>query len=372
LLDRSLEALPMERQLTERAQHKRGLTSPEMAVILAYTKNTLYDRLIGTSLPDDPFLRGELHDYFPSALQDRYPFEIDEHPLRREIITTRLVNNMVNNAGTTFEFRLSMETGADVEELARAHTVARVVFDMQELWNSVRELDNQVSSEVQTRMRLEGRTITERATRWLVVNRRPPIDIAWQIQFFDEPVSWLLEHLPELLTGREADLFEHRHTELVKKGVPDELARRVASLPPAYSSLGIVENSRATGTELAEVARVHFTLGEHLELGRLLERIVGLPRADRWQTMARAALRDDLHALQAAITAQVLQHTDEGGDVESRVEEWKAQDSVVVSRACQTLGEIVDSDSFDLARLSVGLRVVRSLLRNEQLAEQPA
>jgi glutamate dehydrogenase len=103
-----------------------------------------------------------------------------------------------------------------------------------------------------------------------------------------------------------------------------------------------------------------------------LERIVALPRADRWQTMARAALRDDLHALQAAITAQVLQHTEEGRDVEARVEEWKAQDSVVVSRACQTLGEIVDSDSFDLARLSVGLRVVRSLLRNEQLAEQPA
>jgi glutamate dehydrogenase len=372
LLDRALEALPTERQMNERAQHKLGLTPPEMSVLLAYTKNTLYDRLIGSSLPDDPFLRGELHAYFPSALQDRYPFEIDEHPLRREIITTRLVNNMVNNAGTTFEFRLSMETGADLEDLARAHTVARVVFDMQELWAAVRELDNDVSSDVQVRMRLEGRTITERATRWLVVNRRPPIDIAWQIQFFDEPVSWLLEHLPEVLTGREADLFERRYTDLVKKGVPEGLARRVACLPPAYSSLGIVENSRAAGTELAEVARVHFTLGEHLQLGRLLERIVGLPRADRWQTMARAALRDDLHALQAAITAQVLQHTEEGGAPEARVEEWKSQDSVVVSRACQTLGEIVDSDSFDLARLSVGLRVVRSLLRNEQLAEQSA
>ncbi|HSK26718.1 MAG TPA: NAD-glutamate dehydrogenase [Jiangellales bacterium] len=366
LLDRSLEALPTERQLMERAQHKHGLTSPEMAVLLAYTKNTLYDRLIGTTLPDDTFLRGELHDYFPSPLRDRYPFEIDEHPLRREIITTRLVNNMVNNAGTTFEFRLSMETGADVEDLARAHTVARVVFDMQELWDAVRALDNRVPSDVQTRMRLEGRTITERATRWLVVNRRPPIDIAWQIQFFDEPVSWLLEHLPEVLVGRELDLFRHRFETLTGQGVPEDLARRVACLPPAYSSLGIVENSRVTGTDLAEVACVHFTLGEHLQLGRLLERIVALPRADRWQTMARAALRDDLHSLQAGLTAQVLQHTEEDGDAETRVKAWKAQDAVVVSRACQTLGEIVDSDSFDLARLSVGLRVVRSLLRSDE------
>ena len=212
-------------------------------------------------------------------------------------------------------------------------------------------------------MRLAGRTITERATRWLSVNRRPPIDIAWQIGFFEEPIARLLVALPEVLVGRELDLFTQRLESLQQAGVPDGLATRVAVLPPAYSGLGMVDTSLTTGTDLIEVARVHFTLGAFLELGRLLERIVSLPRHDRWHTMARAALRDDLHGLQAMLTAQVIQHTDETADPQTRVETWAAQDEVMVGRAQQILREIVESDSFDLARLSVGLRAVRGLQR---------
>jgi glutamate dehydrogenase len=229
----------------------------------------------------------------------------------------------------------------------------------------VAALDNAISADMQTRMRLEGRTITERATRWLVVNRRPPIDIASQIEFFQAPIARLLEELPNVLLGRELDLYVERRDRLIKAGVSEELATRVAVLPPAYAGLGIVEVSTSTGTDLIEVARVHFKLGEHLALGQLLERIVALPRTDRWQTMARAALRDDLHAVQTALTAQIIQNTEDGMDTKARVKAWAAQDSVVVGRARETLREITESDKFDLARLSVGLRVVRSLLRAE-------
>jgi len=363
LLDRRLEFLPTDRQFGERMQAGRGLTGPELSVLLAYTKNTIYAELVETALPDDPYLRNALHAYFPSALRERYPDRIDEHPLRREIITTMLVNELVNEAGTTFAFRLGMETGGTTEDLARAHTVAGVVFRMPELLAAVQALDTVVPADLQTRMRLEGRTITERATRWLAVNRRPPIDIAWQIGFFEAPIARLLEELPGVMMGRELDLFARRRDSLLKAGVPEDLAIRVAVLPPAYAALGIVETSLTTGTDLVEVARVHFKLGEYLTLGRLLERIVALPRTDRWQTMARAALRDDLHAVQTALTAQVIQQTEEGLDTKARVKAWAAADSVVVGRARDTLREIVESESFDLARLSVGLRVVRSLLR---------
>jgi len=362
-LDRPLEFLPTDRQFRERLQAGRGLTCPELAVLLAYTKNTIYAQLVGSTLPDDLYLRNALHAYFPSALRDRYPDRIDEHPLRREIITTIVVNELVNEAGTTFGFRLGMETGSTIEDLARAHTVAGVVFRMPELLTSVAALDTVVPADLQTQMRLEGRTITERATRWLAVNRRPPIDIAWQIEFFEAPIARLLAELPDVLVGRELDLFVERRDSLLRAGVPEDLAVRVAVLPLAYAGLGIVESSLTTGTDLIEVARVHFKLGEHLALGQLLERIVALPRTDRWQTMARAALRDDLHAVQTALTAQVIQRTEEGLDVKTRVRAWAEADTVVVARARETLREIVDSESFDLARLSVGLRVVRSLLR---------
>ncbi len=364
-IDRGIEALPTDRQMAERVSSGRGLASPEVAVVLAYTKNLMYEELLAGHLPDDPYLTAALHAYFPSALRERYPARIDEHPLRREIITNVVVNQLVNEAGTTFAYRLGMETGGSVEELARAHTVAGAVFRMPELYAGIRELDNVVPFELQTDMRLAGRTITERATRWLTVNRRPPIDIAWQIGFFEEPIARLLVTLPEVLAGRERDLYDQRYDALADAGVPEELATRVAVLPPAYSGLGMVDTSLTTGTDLVEVARVHFTLGAFLQLGRLLERIVSLPRHDRWHTMSRAALRDDLHAVQAALAAQVIQHTDEAAEPQTRVETWAAQDEVVVDRAQQMLNEIVEGDSFDLARLSVGLRSVRGLLRSD-------
>ncbi|HEU0042161.1 MAG TPA: NAD-glutamate dehydrogenase domain-containing protein, partial [Jiangellaceae bacterium] len=363
LLDRTIEALPTDRQMVERINSGRGLTSPELSVLLAYTKNTMYAELLEGTLPDDSYLIAALHAYFPSALRERFDDRIDDHPLRPEIITNMVINQLVNEAGITFAFRLQMETGGSLEDLARAHTVAGVTFRMPELMSAITALDNVVPAELQTRMRLEGRTITERATRWLVVNRRPPIDIAWQTGFFEAPIARLLEALPDVLVGRELDLFVQRRDDLLAVGVPKELAERVAVLPPAYAGLGMVENSLNTGTDLLEVARVHFTVGEHLELGWLLERIVALPRDDRWQTMARAALRDDLHAVHAAITAQVIQHTEEGLDPSSRVHTWAGQDEAVVSRVRRMLREIVESENFDLARLSVGLRVVRSLLR---------
>jgi glutamate dehydrogenase len=364
-LDREIEFLPSDKQFADRMHAGKGLTAPEMAVLLAYTKNIMQNELDDTSLPDEPYLRNALHAYFPTPIRERYSERIDDHPLRREIITTMVVNEMVNQAGMTFGFRLAMETGGTLEDLARAHTVAGVVFQMPELMAAVKALDNKVPAELQTQMRLEGRRITERATRWLVVNRRPPIDISWQIEFFDEPVARLLETLPDVLVGRELDLFLERRDALVSAGVPEDLAVRVAVVPPAYAGLGMVENSLKTGTDLLDVARVHFTLGEHLDLGRLLERIIALPRSDRWQTMARAALRDDLHSVHAGLTAQVIQFTEESADPKDRVDAWTGQDTVVVERVRRTLGEIVEGEAFDLARMSVGLRMVRSLLRSE-------
>ncbi len=363
-LDRALEYLPSDRQLLERQQQGAGLTAPEFAVLLAYTKNLMYAELVETSLPDDEYLRTELHGYFPRPIRERYPDQIDEHPLRREIITTRVVNNLVNNAGTTYAYRLAIETGASLEDLARAHTVARVAFVAQQLWATIEALEGHVAADVLTRMRLEVRTIVERASRWLVTNRRPPIDIGAQVELFAEPVARVMEELPAVLCGRELALFEERRDNLLGAGVPKEVAVRVAALPPAYASLGIVEVHTATGADLHEVARVHFKLGERLWLGRLLERIVALPRQDRWQTMARAALRDDLHAVHAALTAQVLTDTEADPEAEQRVDAWMEQDAVVVARAAQTLADIVDGDQHDLARLSVGLRVVRTLLRS--------
>jgi glutamate dehydrogenase len=156
--------------------------------------------------------------------------------------------------------------------------------------------------------------------------------------------------------------MQARRDALVAKGVPSDLALKVAVLPPAYTILNIVETAKRDDVDPLEVARVHFALGERLGLSMLVARILALPRNDRWQTMARAALRDDLHAVHARLTAQVLAGAGTDQPVPVRIADWEEQDSVVVSRAVGTLEEICSDEQADLARLSVGLRVVRTLL----------
>jgi glutamate dehydrogenase len=361
-LDRSLEDLPSENALAERQQASQGLSGPEFCVLLAYAKITLADDLLDSDLPEDEYLRTELYRYFPSALRERYAGGMDDHPLRREIITTCVVNNLVNNAGMTFVYRLGEEMGASPEDIARAHTVARVVFGMQEVWAAIEALDFRVDSAYQTAMRLESRRLGERATRWLLSNRRQPIDVEKTIGDFADGVAALMAVLPDVLRGSDLTMLERRRDDLTENGVPAELALTVASMPVAISALDVVEVSRSTGRSVEEVAAVYFDLSDRLLLARLHERIVALPRDDRWKTMARAALRDDLRTAHAALTADVLRQGPDEADPEQRFLAWEADSAAAVSRARQTLDEISAADTFDLATLSVALRVIRTLL----------
>ncbi len=364
ILNRALEFLPSRKDVAARLERGGGLTVPELAVLMAYTKIALADELLETDLPDDPFLRIDLREYFPTRMQADYEQQMDDHPLRREIVVTQVVNDLVNGAGITYFHRLSGETGASAEELVRANFVAREIFGSRAFVDTVYSFDNRIDAETQVRMRIDMRTLVERASRWLVSNRRPPLDSEGTVATFQPRVAELLVALPDLLTGRTKMAFEARRARLEARGVPADLAVRSAALTPAYAVLTIIETAlRAPGggADPVEVGRLHFALGERLMTSSLVERIVALPRDDRWQTMARAALRDDLQAVHGALTAQVLESTDAGLSVEERIATWEERNRVLVERAVRTLQEICSDEEADLARMSVGLRVVRKL-----------
>ncbi|HEU5455244.1 MAG TPA: NAD-glutamate dehydrogenase domain-containing protein, partial [Nocardioides sp.] len=133
LLDRELEALPSRKAMSTLIERKEGLTVPELSVLLAYTKIVLADELLATDVADDPFLRSDLFSYFPSPMRQTYRDQMEAHPLRREIVITQVVNDLVNGAGMTFVPRLSGETGASAAELTRANFVAREIFGSLEL-----------------------------------------------------------------------------------------------------------------------------------------------------------------------------------------------------------------------------------------------
>ncbi|MFB4266249.1 NAD-glutamate dehydrogenase [Nonomuraea sp. GTA35] len=367
LVNRELEFLPSDKTLAERRQARLGLTAPEFSVLLAYTKLVADAELLGSDLPDDPYLASWLVSYFPSALRERFRTYMDEHPLRREIITTCVVNELVNSAGTTFMFRFGEETGASTPDIVRAYLVAREVFDLPSFYRAVEGLDNKADTGTQIAMLLEARKLVERGARWLLVNRRPPLDLAGSVSFFVKGVNGLLAHIPKLLTGPDLSAYEERRDSFVARGVPLELAERVAGMVPAYSTLDLVEISSLTGRPVNEVAEVYFDLADRLQLARLRERIIALPRDNRWNSIARSALRDDLYAAHASLTRDVLAHSKPGLPPEERLARWSEANSAAVSRARQTLSEIWESDNFDLATLSVALRAIRTLVAASNL-----
>ena len=249
-------------------------------------------------MPEDPYLSAEFEAYFPSPLPERFGAVMREHRLRREITATQVVNNMLHGGGTTFTFRLHEETGARASDIARAYTVAREVFQMRPQWAEIEALDNRVSAETQTAMLLEGRRLVERGTRWLLRNRRRPLAIADTVSHFAPGAAVLYESMPKLLerAGRRAARAPRRRAAR-EPACPTSLAVRVAGLPAMFAALDIVEVAHETGLDVERVAAVHFRLGSGLELHWLRDRIVALPRDDRWSALARAALRDDLYSL---------------------------------------------------------------------------
>ncbi|WP_354640812.1 NAD-glutamate dehydrogenase [Kitasatospora camelliae] len=362
-LDRALEFLPTERQIRERQQAGRGLSQPELSVLLAYTKITLADELLATELPDDPYFRDALHQYFPSALRARFGDAIDNHPLRREIITTLIVNDTINRGGCTFAFRLREETGATMEEIARTHAAARAVFGLEQLWDEIEGLDTQVAALTQTKMRLHVRRLVERATRWMLNNRRQPLDIAGTIEFFHDRVNQVWDSLPKPLRGEDLGWFESVYEELAAAGVPEGLATRVAGLSSAFPTLDIVGVADRSDADVMEVAELYYDLADRLQITHLLDRIIELPRTDRWSSMARAAIREDLFAAHAALTADVLACGPEGSSPEERYTAWSDLNGTLLSRARTTLDDIRGSDNYELSSLSVAMRVIRTLLR---------
>ncbi|MFJ4903857.1 MULTISPECIES: NAD-glutamate dehydrogenase [unclassified Streptomyces] len=362
-LDRALEFLPTDRQVRELLSAGKGLSQPELAVLLAYTKITAAQELIGTSLPDDEYLQKLLHAYFPRQLREQFPEAVDGHALRREIITTVLVNDTVNSGGSTFLHRLREETGASIEEIVRAQVAAREIFGLARVWDAVEALDNRVAADVQTRIRLHSRRLVERGSRWLLGNRPQPLEIAGTIDFFRAGVEQVWAELPKMLMGADQEWYRSILEELTEAGVPDELAQRVAGFSSAFPALDIVAIADRTGTDPLSVAEVYYDLADRLSITQLMDRIIELPRADRWQSMARASIREDLYAAHAALTGDVLSVGGDSATPQERFEAWEEKNAAILTRSRSTLEEIQGSDAFDLANLSVAMRTMRTLLR---------
>jgi glutamate dehydrogenase len=361
-LNRELESLPSDETLSERRSEGGGLVAPEFAILVSYAKITLYRDLLDSDLPEDPYFSAELRRYFPTPLRERFGDRMDEHRLRREIVATRVANELVNRAGPSFVFRLGEETGAGPEEISRAFTAAVEVFDLRATWGGIESLDDEVDAATQTGMLLEWRRLVERSTRWLLRNRRPPLDVASTVAYFREEAPNLASSIHRFMIDGEKKAVDESAARLMQEGVPADLAQRVATFGAMYSALDVVDVAVAGEEEPETTAGVYFSLGDRLRVHWLRHHVESLPRDNRWRALARAALRDDVYGLQAAMTAAVLRDTPEEMAVKERIEAWASVNNDAINRTLHVLSDINASGAFDLATLSVALREVRNLV----------
>ena len=367
-LDRALEALPDDAELAER---ETGLTTPELAVLLSSVKNVLKEQIVASELPDEPWTAEVVASYFPGEVARRFPEQVARHRLRREIVALVLVNEIVNRGGTSFVFRAVEETGAAPADVLRAYVVVREVYALPEFWAAVEALDGTAPVAAQTALFLTVRRLMDRAVRWLLQNRRTPLDVTGEIAALRPGVQELLPQVESLYRGAERKSLHQQAASLRRQGAPAELAMWAARVVYGFGLLDIVEVAAARECPLLEVAGVYFALSERFRVDAILSRISALPRENRWQTLARMALRYDLYAALAALTSEVLGATSPAADPADRVFAWEQRGAAPVARARAAIDEVAPAPGqsgrsgvdADLAALSVLLRQIRTLVR---------
>ncbi len=362
-LNRAIEFLPSEEGLLERRKANRGLTRPELAVILAYSKIDIYNGLLAGDVAEDPYLANELETYFPTPLQKRYGELMPKHRLRREIICTAVTNSLVNRMGSTFAQRMQEETGADASTVARAYTIARESFDMSKLWEAVEELDNQVPASVQISVGVQSSRLLKHVTRWLIDRQREHLDIAATVPLYQPGVAALVQHLPGVLSETELMIFNAGVQQYTDVGVPETLAKRIAAIGPLYAGFDMADVARESKLPIEVVGKVYFHIGRELELGWLRNQIEDLSVDGHWQAVARGTLREDLYAQQRALTAQALNGAKDSRAAMKQLDQWLEAHRGRVEHTRRVLSDMKAANIADFPSLSVALQEIRKLAR---------
>ncbi len=360
-LNRKLEFLPMDEEIAERKAARIGLVTPELAVLLAYSKIELYDAVVASNVPEDPYISTALARYFPAPLRERFAPQIVQHPLRREIIATHVVNSMANRVGPTFVSRLAGELGAAPPDIVRAYMATREVFGLVPIWRDIEALDNVVDNAVQTAMIVDVGRLILRGTMWFLRHREWIADLQATLGHFSPGVARLAEGLREFVTEGYRGELDAMAGGYVDKGVPEALAARIASLEELYSALDLVEVAVETGRPEAMVAAVYFALGGDLDLHWLGRQIGALPAESRWQALARSALRVDLSNQARALAADALRlspDADQAGDVIAR---WCERHAFQIERYRHVLADVKSAAATEMPMLSVLLRELRAM-----------
>ncbi|MFT5808308.1 MAG: glutamate dehydrogenase [Moritella dasanensis] len=360
-LNRQLEFLPSEDELAERLGKNEGLTRPELAVLLAYAKMQLKEQLNCPEVFEDEFLSELLITAFPQLLQDKYKVQMQDHPLRNEIIATQLANEIINDMGLNFVGRMQDETGSTVVEIAKCFVIAKHVIGMENMWDIVTGLDNKVDSSTQLDMLFESRRYIRRASCWLVRYRDRNMSISDTIAFYKPIYKGMKENTEQVLVDADKEKQSKRINALIEKSVPADIANEIVHQNTLFSVFDIADLCKQHQVPMSLVQSVFFSLGNKLQLHDFMHQINLQPVANHWQALARAAFREELALQQRSLTSVVLSTCSSTGKCDIIIDEWLSDHDALVVRWLQMLADFNMSSSHEFAKFSVALRELNLL-----------
>lgn len=365
-LVRSLEGLPDDDGLTQRQRDGDGLTRPEFSLLLSYAKMNMFNRILASPLPDDPYFSLDLIRYFPRHLRgDEWRDAIMAHPLRREIIATTLANSFVNRAGPTVPIDISERTGMDIGTVTMAFAIIKDVFDLRDWWRQIEQGDNTISATAQAAMFRWIIRLIERGCIWLLSNVPQPYAAIPLIERFRPGIRALRDFLHDFTPAANQAEITRISTELIAAGTPAALADDIARIPLLFAGLDIVRAAEETGLSVEQVAKPYFMVGDRFGMAWLRLQAVPLSSTNLWRRQAVAAIIDDLYAYQRDLTIQILSSAAGAHQVPDQhtfMDQWMAQRHQAISRLDQLIAELHVIGPIDFAMLAVANRQLKSLM----------
>ena len=358
LLDRQIEYLPSDAELAERKSRGEGLTRPELAVLLSYSKLVAFDELLQSDVPEDPYLSKELQRYFPGPLQKKYAQAMEQHRLKREIIATAVTNTMINRMGATFLLRMQEDSGRSYGEVAKAFTITRETLEARALWLEIDALDGKVAESVQIDALQVIWNLQRSFTRWLLSRPGAIPDITTAVERYHDGFRDIRAG-ENILPDSQRPEYEACLADWLGKGVPAGLAGQLAALPYLEACADIIELATERKRKPVDVAKLYFRVGEALRVPWLTRQIDALEVDGRWHAVARGVLREELAAQQRAIVGQVLDAP--GANAEEKVRHWMERDDAALRFTLAMLGELAAQKTLDYPTASVAVQRLSQL-----------
>lgn len=356
LLDRKVEYLPSEKTLSERRAQQQGLTRPELAVLVSYSKMAIYNDILDTNFPDDSYLQRDLLRYFPQVMRDKFTDCITQHRLRREIIATMVTNSIVNRAGMSFFFQMKEDTGLPGCDIARAFIIARDIFRIRDLWVDIAGSEATIPAPAQAAMYAQTSTFLERVMNWLLRHLPQPLQIDATMARFAVAVEEYLETCDNLVSDALRKAYVAKKQRFLDMGATEDLAHRIARLEIASSALDVARAAQEAKLSIPLTGQIYFEVGAHLKLGWLRREASRIPAGGYWERAAIKSVINELYGQQRRITAAVIATLGKKKDPQRAVADWFATQDGATGRFLSFIEDIRANDQITFPMLVIALR----------------